>query len=201
MAITPDANWLNALKLPLRVMIGVTLAATALLLLDYAKIIDLAVFGSLTRPSMVVLCVVAAALSVSGLGAAIYDLFLGKHKRVAIALRREIRKKETEGQSKEAKTTALERLDYLSAEELRHLADCLRKNTQSFTTWAHSSSASTLAAKRLIYTPSGTHHQDYFPFTINDFAWKELLRRKDEFIARDDENAKQEEQRKRRGGY
>lgn len=201
MAITPDANWLNALKLPLRAMIGVTLACLALLWLDHARVIDLAVFGSLTKPSIVVLSVVAGALALSGLGAVIYDFFMARHKHGALASRREIRKKEAEEKSKEAKAVALERLDYLTAEELRYLADCLRTGSQSFTTWAYSSPASTLAAKGLIYTPGGTHHQDHYPFTISDFAWEELLRRKDEFLARDDENKKQQEQQKRRGRF
>lgn len=119
MAISPDASWLNALKLPLRAMIGVALAATALLGMDRARFIDLEVFGNLTKPLVVVLCVVATALSVSGLGAVIYDLFLIKHKRGAFSLRRELRRKEAEDQLKEAKETALQRLDYLSSEELR----------------------------------------------------------------------------------
>ena len=197
MPITPDANWLNAFKLPLRAMIGVTLACGALLWLDGAKLIELSVFGGLTKPSIVVLTVVAAALSISGIGAAIYDLVTAKRKSGALKARREARKQEADEQSKEAKTAALDRLDYLSPEELRYLADCLRNGNQSFTTWVHSSFASTLAAKGLIYTPGGTHHQDHYPFTIADFAWKELLRRKDEFIARDDANKKQQDEQKK----
>lgn len=201
MPFTPDAKWLEALKLPLRAMIGIMLAASALLWLDYEKIVDLSVFGSLTKPSIVVVCVVAGALCISGLGALIYDVFAGKNRAAALARRRDLRRKEEEEQSKNAKEAALERLDYLSEEELHYLADCLRKNTQSFTTWVYSSGASTLTTKGLIYSPGGTHHQDHYPFVITDFAWKELLRRKDEFIGRDDKNTKQREEQKRRGRY
>lgn len=197
MPIIPDANWLNAFKLPLRAMIGVTLACGTLLWLDHAKLIDLSVFGGLTKPSIVVLTVVAGALSISGIGAVIYDLVMAKQKHGTLKARREARKQETDEQSKEAKAAALDRLNYLSPEELRYLADCLRRGNQSFTTWVHSSFASTLAAKGLIYTPGGTHHQDHYPFTIVDFAWKELLRRKDEFIARDDANKKQQDEQNR----
>jgi hypothetical protein len=193
MPITPDPKWLEALKLPVRVMIGVTLAASGLLWLDYKKIIDLSAFGNLSRPGVVILCVVASALTISGVGAVIYDLLAGKRKEKALSLRRELRKKDEEEQSEKATATALERLDYLSEEELHYLADCLRKHSQSFTTWVHSSGAATLTAKRLIYSPGGTHHQDHYPFVVADFAWKELLRREEEFIARDDKNAQQRE--------
>jgi hypothetical protein len=149
MPVTPDPKWLEALKLPLRVMIGVTLAATGLLWLDHQKIIDLAVFGSLTKPAVVILCVFAGALCISGIGAFIYDLFVGKRKANALTIRRELRKKEDEEQIEKNMATALERLDYLSEEELHLLADCLRKKSQSFTTWVHSSGAATLQVKTL----------------------------------------------------
>jgi hypothetical protein len=198
MPLIPDAKWLEAFKLPLRVMIGLALACYVLLWLDYTKHIELSIFGNLTKPSVFVLTVVASALAVSGIGAGAYEIFIAKHKRAALAERKEAQKKEAEELSIAKKAAALDRLNYLSPEELRYLADCLRKGNQSFTTWVHSSYASTLAAKGLIYTPGGTHHQDHYPFTIADFAWSELLRRKDEFIARDDENKKKQE-RPRRG--
>lgn len=36
--------------------------------------------------------------------------------------------------------------------------------------------------KGLLYTPGGSHHREHYPFTIDDFAWEELLKRKDEFL-------------------
>ena len=198
MPITPDPKWLEALKLPLRVMIGVTLAAAGLLWLDHEKTIDLAVFGSLTKPAVVILGVVAGALYISGIGAFIYDLFAGKRKAKALTIRKELRKKEEEEQIEKNKATALERLDYLSEEELHYLADCLRRKSQSFTAWVHSAGTATLQQKRIITTPGGVHHQDHYPYMVEDFAWKELLRREAEFIERDDKN-RQEQDRQRRG--
>ena len=197
MLIIPDAKWLDAFKLPLRAMVGVALACCALLWLDIAKHIDLSIFGDLTKPLIVVITVVAGALSVSGICALIYDTVRAKNKRGALAARKNDREKEAEEQSNAAKVVALDSLNYLNFEELRYLADCLRKGNQSFTTWVHSSFASTLVAKGLIYTPGGTHHQDHYPFSITDFAWKELLRRKDEFTARDDANKKQHDGQRR----
>jgi hypothetical protein len=73
-------------------------------------------------------------------------------------------------------------------EEIRYVADALRKNEQSFTAWVHSPYMSNLMAKGLVATPGGTHNQDYYPFYFLDFAWNALLARKDEFIAKDDEH-------------
>lgn len=197
MPITPDAKWLEAFKLPLRAMIGVTLACCALLWLDNTKQIDLSIFGALTKSSIFVLTVVAGSLALSGVGAIIFDLVTAKKKRGALAERRATREAEAKERSNAAKEAALDRLNYLSPEELRYLTDCLRKGTQSFTTWIHSPYVSTLASKGLIHTPGGTHHMDHFPFTINDFVWKELLRRKDELIDRDDTNKKQQGEQRR----
>lgn len=198
MPITPDPKWLDALKLPLRVMIGVILAATGLLWLDHQKIIDLAVFGSLTKPAVIILSIVAGALCISGIGAFIYDFLAGKRKAKALKLRRELRKKEDGEQIEKNKATALERLDYLSEEELHYLADCLRKKSQSFTAWVHSSGTATLQSKRIITTPGGVHHQDHYPYVVEDFAWKELLRREAEFIERDEKNKQEHEMQRRR---
>jgi hypothetical protein len=154
MPITPDAKWLEAFKLPLRVMIGLALACYALLWIDSAKHIDLSIFGVLTKSFVVVLMVVASSLAVSSICAVAYDIIISKRKRGALVERRKARKKEAEELSIATKAAALDRLNYLSSEELRFLADCLRKETQSFTTWVHSSYASTLAAKGLIYTPA-----------------------------------------------
>jgi hypothetical protein len=61
----------------------------------------------------------------------------------------------------------------------------------------HSSSASLLGSKGLIYTPGGTHHQDYYPFVVNDFVWQYLLDNKEDIIAKDEENKRLEEEKKR----
>jgi hypothetical protein len=47
--------------------------------------------------------------------------------------------------------------------------------------------------KGLVYTPGGTHHQDHYPYTIADFAWKVILERKEEILEKDAENRKREE--------
>lgn len=189
----PDAKWLEALKLPLRVMIGITLGVAGILWLDFKQLFELTVFGAIVKPLLVVVCVIAGAISLSGMVAMVYDSIVERRKEKALDRRRELRKKDEEEKAENAKSKALERLEYLSEEELYYIADCLRKRSQSFTAWVHSSGAATLVTKGLAYTPGGTHHQDNYPFVINDFAWKELLHREAEFISRDDRNTQQRE--------
>ena len=114
-----------------------------------------------------------------------------------LSVRRQIRSKELEDGRAKAQRVVLERLNYLCAEELRYVADCLREGSQSFYTWVHSPHAATLVSKGIVISPGGTHHQDHYPFSIVDFVWKELLAKKAEILARDDENRKREEQQRR----
>lgn len=195
----PDPNWINALKLPTQVMIGLCIASVALLGLDWAGILPLVDFGQLTKPLVLVLAVLSGSLSIAGIGAFIKDQLMGHRKQSLLASRRELKLQEAKIRREKAESAALERIDHLSSQEIRHLADCLRNRSQSFYTYVHSPSVTTLMGKGLVYTPGGTHNQDYYPFTISDFAWKALLARKDEILARDNENRKREEEEKRRG--
>jgi hypothetical protein len=56
-----------------------------------------------------------------------------------------------------------------------------------------------------VYTPGGVYDMDHFPFCIVDFAWKALLARKPEFLAKDDENERKQKEeeaaRARRSRY
>ena len=197
----PDSSWLQALKLPLRVMIGMFIASVVLLGLDSAAILHLDDFGQLAKPITIVMIVLSGALSITGVCALVYDHVTSIRKHTALTVRRQLRQREFEEQKRKAEKATLERIEYLSPSELRHLARCLREGSQSFYTYVHSPSVTTLMGKGLVYTPGGTHHQDHYPFTIFDFVWKALLARKDEILAWDQANKKREEENKRRGRY
>lgn len=197
----PESNWINALKLPTQVMIGLFIASVALLGLDKASVIQLADFGALAKPVVIILIVISGSLSITGIGAFIKDQVVNRKKRSLFAMRQELRAQEKQNQKAEAQATALERVDHLSPKELRYLANCLRDGSQSFYTYVHSPPVSTLMGKGLVYTPGGAHHEDHYPYTIVDFAWKALLDRKEEIISKDEENRKKEEQNKRRRRY
>jgi hypothetical protein len=41
-------------------------------------------------------------------------------------------------------------------------------------------------------------HGDHYPYYVVDFVWEELLARRDVFLAKDDENERQEAEEQRR---
>lgn len=194
----PDSGWLQAFKLPLRIIIGIAIASAILLVLDSNAALTLSEFGLLTKPLVIVALVLTGALSLTGLVAILYDFVSRGRKQSLLLARRISRKKEHEERQEKERAAILDRLDHLAPQELHHLADALRENSQSFYTYVHSPSVTTLMGKGLVYTPGGTHHQDYYPFTIYDFVWKALLDRRDEVVARDDANRKREAEEKRR---
>lgn len=194
MNILPDVNWLNALKLPTRVMLGIFLASVVLLILDKKEIVVLGDLWTPAKAVVIILMVVSGSLSLAGIGGFIFDQFMKHRGRTLLSERRTERQKEREERRREAQEAALDRIEHLSPRELRYLAKCVRDNSQSFYTYVHSPPVTTLMGKGLVYTPGGTHNQDHYPFTIHDFAWKALLERRDEILSRDDENRRREEE-------
>jgi hypothetical protein len=104
-----------------------------------------------------------------------------------LANRRATRRREQDALEVEAKKRALTNLDHLSDQEIHYVADCLRRGSPTFYTWVHSSGASMLLGKRLVWTPGDVHHQDHYPYSFFDFAWEEIQSRRDEFLAKDEE--------------
>lgn len=192
-----DANWLNALKLPVKVISGLSIASITLLLLDGTAMLNLSRFGDLARPVVVLICVVSSALSFTAAAAFVIDLISAARRKTLLEHRRTLRKAEQDEELETKKQKIVERIEHLSKDELRLLAGCLRESSQSFTTWVHSPYAATLISKGLIYTPGGTYNEDYYPFVVNDFIWQHLLQNKDRIIARDDENMRIQDEKKR----
>lgn len=110
----PESNWINALKLPTQVMIGLFIASVALLGLDKASVIQLADFGALAKSVVIILIVISGSLSITGIGAFIKDQVVNRKKRSLFAMRQELRAQEKQNQKAEAQATALERVDHLS---------------------------------------------------------------------------------------
>lgn len=187
-----DANWLNALKLPTKALTGLFIASIILLIFDKTKILDLSVFGSLIKPSVILICTVSGALSFTAISATLIEIFSAHRKRTLLEQRRELRKNEQKEAENERKQKVLDRIQYLSKDELCYLADCLREKKQSFTTFVHCPTASMLMSKSIIYTPGGTHHQDYYPFVIYDFVWEYLLENKEQILVLDNKNKEAE---------
>jgi hypothetical protein len=192
-AMTYDLRGIaDTLKLPGKVIAGLFLFTLLLLAFDFFELVRLPDLHAVARPAVIIAALLFGSLCVAAVGAVIVEAVKRRRRPTLVAQRREIRRKEWEQAKVEQEAKALERLDYLSAEEIGYIADALRKNEQSFTTWVHSPHMSNLMAKGLVNTPGGTHNQDYYPFYFTDFAWKALLVRKDEFIAKDDEQKRRQ---------
>jgi hypothetical protein len=189
----PDPRWLDALKLPDKVVAGLFLAALLVLGLDYFALVNLADFAALARPIVIIAAVLFGSLSVAALVALVYGAVMQRRKTTLLSQRRQIRLKEAETARAKYEAQVLARLDFLSREEVRYVANALRKNEQSFTAYVNSPHVSNLGAKELVSSPGGPHHQDHYPFYFVDFVWAHLVQHRDQFIAKDDEHKRREE--------
>ncbi|HEY9163792.1 MAG TPA: super-infection exclusion protein B [Magnetovibrio sp.] len=174
------------------------MASLTILVFDYYELIVLLEFHKLAKSAVIVGAVIFGCLSLASFAALVYEDIIARHKVGLMSRRRKIRRGEAKEYREQYETEALERLDWLSREEISYVADCLRKNEQSFLAYYHSGPIANLIAKGLVDTPGGQYNRDYYPYTICDFAWKALLERKDEFIEKDDEFRRQDEQNRRR---
>lgn len=190
--VSLDPNWLNALRLPTQVIIGLFLASGIVLLFDELGIIKLSALSEFAKPFVILMAILCGSLSLTGIGAFLLDELMKHRKQSLLSFGRKMRLQEKEDSRAAAEKAALERLDYLSPQELRYLANCLREGNQSFYAYYYSSATATLIDKRLVCTPGTSHHQDHYPYTIMDSVWNALLARKDEFLKKDEENQKRE---------
>lgn len=182
----PAAKWLEALNLPLRVMIGLALSSGLLLLLDWFGAVELSSLGAAVRPLITVVCVASTVFSVAGIGDLLLTPWREKQKHSPLSARRAVRQQEQEENRRRSEALALAHLDHLSKEEIHFVARCLREGTTSFYTRVYDPAVTTLRGKGLIWTPGGSHVLNHYHFVFHDFAWNELLRRRDEFIAKDE---------------
>jgi hypothetical protein len=187
---------LNALKLPTYIIAGLFLGALLLLVFDYFALINLIEIHPRARSGVIIAAIVFGSLSFAAFVGAVYDSWKQRHKITLLARRRELHRAEAKRHLAELQAQVLKRLDYLSKEEVRHVADCLRKNQQSFLASGFSGHVRNLQAKELIGCPGGTYHKDHVPYYFGDFVWEALLLRKEEFIAKDDAHKQQEEAEK-----
>jgi hypothetical protein len=200
-----DPKWLDVFKLPLRVAIGVAIASDVLLALVLTHILDLGPLGPIALLILIIVALASTALAVVGSVDVLLAPRRARRRQSELQLRRAVRRSEDEARRAEMQETAIAQLDYLSAEEIAVTAKALRDGSPTFYTYVFSPPVSVLQGKRLVWTPGGTHHQDYYPFSFHDFVWKVLLERKDEVIAKDAEHKRVEEERKkaerRKRGY
>jgi hypothetical protein len=168
-----------------------------LLVFDKTEILLLSTFGSMAKPLTIILCVVTGSLSLTSIIAFFIDLLSASKKQAKLQQRRDMRRSEQKQDVERRKEAVIARIDHLSSQELRYLARCLSNNSTTFNTYVHSPAATTLASKGLTYTPGGAHHQDHYPFIVNDFVWAYLLEHREQIIEKDRANREVEEEAER----
>lgn len=200
-----DLKWLvEALKLPLKVAAAVALSAAALLVLDLRGLLDLGPFAPFARPVLTIVAVVFSILVVVEGTAYLMAPLSEKRRQTTLSARRVVRKQEEDDQRQAEQVQAIARLDHLSREEIRYVANALNGSSPTFYTYVHSPPVTMMAGKGLVWTPGGPHNQDHYPFSFYDFVWAKLVERKDEFLAKEEAHKKAEEaakaaERRRRG--
>jgi len=173
-----DSGWIKALELPTKITGGVFAASVVIYLLDRSDQLALAEIGAWVSPVVIITGVLSGCLfvasvlsSLGGAGVRIWENSRARKSRL------------------EAEARALAHLDQLSEQELYMVCEAIREGSPSFHSWAYISGGGQLTAKGLLYSPEGTFNTEHWPFTFNDFAWKEIERRKDEFLQKE-KNAK-----------
>lgn len=181
----PDAKWLDALKLPAKSKVAIALVCGALLLLFKEKLLSVGKPDQTVETLLLIGAVVFGILTIVD-GAVWLAHPLTERRRLStLTTRRAARKREQEAARAESRAAILAQLDHLSLREIQVIARALREGSPTFYTYVHSPPVTMLQAKRLAWTPGGPHNQDHYPFTIADFVWDELLRRRDEFLGRE----------------
>jgi hypothetical protein len=116
----PDPRWLDALKLPQKVIAGLFLFSLLLLAFDYFALVSLTDLSALARPVVIITALLFGSLSLTALVAVIHDIIAQRRKMTLLSKRRQIRREETDRAQAEFESQALARLNFLSKEEIRH---------------------------------------------------------------------------------
>lgn len=201
----PDPRWLDVVKWPLRFTIPIAIASSALLGLMLTCIFDLGPLGPFTLPVLVIVTVLTGTQVVFG---SIYELlspWREGRKAALLSVRRAVRQHEVEAQVAANRAEIIAMLDHLSARELDRVTKCLKEGSPSFYAYSQAPEIALLMAKRMVWTPGGSHHQDHYPFSFHAWLWEVLIARHEELFQRDDaykraeKEREEEERRKRRG--
>ena len=77
----PDPRWLDALKLPQKVIPGLLLFCLLLSVFNFFAIVSLAAISALALPIAIVLTLLFGSLSLVAIGAVIYDVLMQRHRK------------------------------------------------------------------------------------------------------------------------
>lgn len=193
----PDAKWLDALKLPIRLKLAVAAASGALFYLFKTKSITVGPLDGVVTALLLVAVVVFLIVAIFDGLAWVSRPFTEKRRLSLLGKRRAALRKDKDEQREETRAAVLAQLDHLSRWEVQVISKALEGGSPTFYTYVFSPPVTMLQAKHLVWTPGGNHHQDHYPFCIADFVWDELQKRRDEFIEKERAFKTEEEANKR----
>ena len=191
-AVIPDSKWMDFFSQPTKVMGGLFAFFACSLVLDWLTLVELSAFGSLARPIFILGGLLTGFLFLASVIAFAIERVRAYLKRKDVNQRRQTKEFEQRAKKSEAEAKVLARLDHLSKEEIQVVADALKAGSQSFYTYAHHPPVGAMAAKMMLTTPGGAYNQDHYPFHFYDFVWKALLDRREEFLAKHEQNEQAE---------
>lgn len=195
----PDAKWLDALKLPIKLKLAIIAACGTVYYLLQVDAITLGPLDAIVSTLLLVAVVVFGIVVLFDAGAWVFQPLAEKRRLTLLAKRRKALREEKEIARDEQRTAILKQLDQLSRWEVKLITEVLEGGSPTFYHYVHSPAVTMLQAKHLVWTPGGPHHQDHYPFNVADFVWDELQARKDEFLEKE-EAFKAEEQANKRAG-
>lgn len=181
MAWFPDSNWLRVLDVKGSTALAVAVSSATIIVFAEKEILYLGEIPNYLRAVIVIVGILASLIFL----AKVWDYFFAQKNEEKLAKRKkieqeeELERKKIERQDFEARV--LTYLDTLSYDEKEILSYLILSNQQSFTADMASSKLATLKQKHLVAMGSGVHSQLDWPYTIPDFVWAELQRRKDDF--------------------
>lgn len=181
----PDAKWLDALKLPIRLKLAVAAACGALFYLFKSETITVGPLDGLVKALLLIGVVVFLIVVLFDALGWLVQPVAEKRRLSLLAKRRNAIRQEKDEQRERSRAAVLAQLDQLSRWEMKVIAEALEAGSPTFYHYVSSPAVTMLQAKRLVWSPGGPHHQDHYPFSIADFVWDELQKRRDEFLEKE----------------
>lgn len=149
----PDAKWLDALKLPVRLKLAVAAACGALFYLFKTKTITVGPLDWLVMALLLVGVVVFVIVLIFDGLAWVAQPLAEKRRLSLLAKRRAAIRKEKDEQREQRRADVLAQLEQLSRWEVQVLADALEGGSPTFYHYVHSPAVTMLQAKHLVWSP------------------------------------------------
>lgn len=195
----PDAKWLDALKLPIRLKLAIIAACGTTYVLLWKEMISLGPLDTIISTLLLIAVVVFGIVAIFDGMDFLFQPLAEKRRLTLLAKRRSALQADKQKAREEKRSQVIKQLDRLSRQEIGLLVNVMKGGSPTFYYYVHAPAVTMLQAKYIVWTPGGPHHQDHYPFSISDHVWDELQKRKDEFFEKEEAYKAEEVANKRAG--